>query len=884
MTVERLIRSLLGRVMPGRVAGDAADDLLAEFGHTRRNRGRAAAAALLAREVGSLSVASTLAWMVRLPRLAVVLRRDTAYALRALARRPWSSLAAAMMLAAGLAAVTAAAGLASSLLFRPISSRYGSEIQRLASTDAAGRLRLGFSEAELAVVRDTLGAAARIAYANLQPVVVRAAGADIQTVAEVVGGGYFDLVELDVTVGRPLVEADASSGAPPLAVISARLWRDRFGADAASLGETLRINGRAFTIVGVAAGTSTANLLGGSVDAWITVAHADAMLDRDWRSNPARRWWTTLVHRRREPGAGSRQPESGGPELSAALQRATADLATRHADDWRERKLTLEPGTIVTGRQRDAAITVSIVLTGFAVLILGAAAANVGGWLLAAAAAERGRAAIQLAIGSGRSAIVRRHLLEGAIVGAAGGAIALALYVWIRNELAEVALLPTLSLRLDLPFDAQVIAITIGSGVMAGLALALGPAVWVTRLDVAQALRDGAGRAAAGAGLSRARRVLVAAQVAISVALLAGASLFSRSLDALETLDVGFPRAGLIAMDFDLEPSAPAAMMPSLAGEALRRAHAVPGVAAAAMASRAPIDASTPTLSVGVPGFAGRPIGDVTFYEITDAYFDVIGLPIVRGRAFTAPESLREDDVAIVNEGLAEWLWPDGDPLGRAIVLHPQERTVRVVGVARDSKYRSLSEPRRPHLYLPMPPNFSRSLLVRTNDDPSRTMRAVQAALDEVGPGVVGFFPRTEDDHLAIDMLPTTAASRAASVLGALAVVLSATGLYGIVMWFVEVRRREIGVRVALGASANAVRGLVVTQAARAAAPGLAIGLAMAVALAAIGRSLFVGIGVFDPVSLVLGTGVLGVIVATASYLPSRRATRVDPLIVLRDC
>jgi ABC-type antimicrobial peptide transport system permease subunit len=162
-------------------------------------------------------------------------------------------------------------------------------------------------------------------------------------------------------------------------------------------------------------------------------------------------------------------------------------------------------------------------------------------------------------------------------------------------------------------------------------------------------------------------------------------------------------------------------------------------------------------------------------------------------------------------------------------------------------------------------------------------MRAVQAALDDVGPGVVGFFPRTADDHLAIDMLPTTAASRAASVLGALALGLSTTGLYGIVMWFVEVRRREIGVRVALGASANAVRGLVVRQAAAAAAPGLAIGLVMAIALTTLGQSLFVGIDAIDPVSLLLGAGVLAVIVAAASYVPSRRATNVDPVIVLRD-
>jgi putative ABC transport system permease protein len=870
MTGDRLVRWWLARCMPDRLAGEAAEDLLADYRRVRHQRGRAAATIFLVREAGSLSMAFIFGSIARLPRSMVVLRRDTGHAIRVLARRPWSSLAAAVMLSAGLAAVAAASGLSSTLLFRPISSRYGSAIQRLTSADAAGRTRLVLSEVELAVIRDAVAESARLAYANLQPAVLRTADTDLQTLAEVVGGSYFDLAGLDVAVGRPLTGADAAVGAPPLAVVSDGFWRDHFGASAAALGDTIRLNGRAFTIVGVASGMSSANLLGGSVDAWITVAHADAVLDRDWRTNLERRWWTTLVH----------APQAGFP---VALERAAADLAARFPEDWRGRQLTLIPGTVVTGRQREAAVTLSIVLTGFAVLIFGAAAANASGLFLASAAADRGRAAIQLAIGSGRAAIVRRQLIEGAIVGAAGGAIALALYGWIRRQLAEVALLPTLSLRLDLPFDLRVMTIIFAGGALAGLVLSLAPGIWVTRLDLVQALRDGAGRASSGPGLSRARRVLVAVQVAVSVVLLAGASLFSRSLDALETLDIGFSRAGLIAMDFDLEPSAPATLMPSLAREALQRSQAVSGVTAAAMASRAPIDASTPTLSVNVPGSTSRPLADVTFYQTTERYFDTVGLPIVRGRAFTEAESLQEDNVVIVNETLAEWLWPDGDVLDRALVLHPQQRRVRVVGVARDSKYRSLSEPRRPHLYLPMAPNFGRSLLVRTGDDPHRTMRAVQAALDDVGPGVVGFFPRTADDHLAIDMLPTTAASRAASVLGALALGLSTTGLYGIVMWFVEVRRREIGVRVALGASANAVRGLVVRQAAAAAAPGLAIGLVLAIALTTLGQSLFVGIDAIDPVSLLLGAGVLAVIVAAASYVPSRRATNVDPVIVLRD-
>jgi predicted permease len=734
---------------------------------------------------------------------------------------------------------------------------------------------LAFSEVELERVRDTVAGVANIAVANLQPVVLRVGDTDLQTLAEVVGGPYFDMLGLAVAMGRPLLDRDAAPGAPPVVVISDAIWRDHFARSELALGATIRLNGRAFTVAGVTAGASTSSFLGGSVDAWITLAHADAMLDRSWRTNPDHRWWTTLVHL--PPGAGSAQ-------LQPALERATVDLATRLPEPWRDRRLITVPGTVMAGSQRNAAVMLSIVLTAFAVLILAAASANVSGLFLAAAAADRGRAAIQLAIGSGRAAILRRHLCEGALLGAGGGVVALGIYAWVRRQLVEIALLPTLSLRLDLPFDVSLIGITIGAGMTAGLLLALGPALWITRLDVAETLRDGASRAVIGAGLSRARRILVAAQVAISITLLAGASLFARSVDTLATMDVGFSRVGLIALDFDVEPSTPSAeMLPALAREAIDRAAAVPGVVAAAMSNRAPIDSSTPAVSVSVPGSRAPSLNDVTFYLATEQYFDTVGLPLVSGRPFNATEVAREADVAIVNETLAQALWPNGDAIDRALLLQPQGRTVRIIGIAQDSKYRSLSEQPRPHVYLPTAPNFSRALLVRTNGDPRRAMLAVQAALDLVGPGVIGFFPRTMDDHLAIDMLPARASARAAGLFAALALILSAAGLYGIVMWFVAVRRREIGVRVALGASAGDVRRLVVGQAAMAAAPGLVLGLLMAIALTVFGQSLFVGIGAIDAYSLLLGIVTLGVIVLAASYLPSRRATQVDPVIVLRD-
>ncbi|MGH9175668.1 MAG: ABC transporter permease, partial [Vicinamibacterales bacterium] len=422
-------------------------------------------------------------------------------------------------------------------------------------------------------------------------------------------------------------------------------------------------------------------------------------------------------------------------------------------------------------------------------LILATAASNVGGVLLARAVATRQHAAIHLSLGSGRAAIIRRQLIEGALLGLAGAALAIAIYVWARIQLAEIALLPTLALRLDLPLDVRLIALVSGVGVITGMALAFGPALWATRVNLVDAMREGDQRSSGGCGLTRLRRLLVAIQVCLSLALIVGASLFTRSLTALTDADLGFARERLVAMDFDLEPAAPSMTeLPALAREALARAQATSGVVAAAMSNRAPIDSSTPSIEVRAASHGGLGIADVSVYLATARYFETVGIPIVTGRAFTPTEADAASDVVIVNETLASRFWPDGDILNRPLYLVDDAKTVRVVGVARNSKYRSLSEAPAPHVYRPSPPTLGMTLLARTSADPRETLRALQRTLDGVGPGLVGFFPRTLDDHLAIDLLPTRAAAAAAALLGSLALVLSAVGLYGLVSWFVALR------------------------------------------------------------------------------------------------
>ena len=245
-------------------------------------------------------------------------------------------------------------------------------------------------------------------------------------------------------------------------VISEGLWRRRFGADPAVLGRTVSFNRASFTVIGVTAASASASALGAGVDAWTTLAHADAVLNPGWRTDPEARWFALFA-----------LPSAAVADLDAGLGLAARDLAARHPEAWRDRRLRSVPGTVLTGGQRSAVAGVVWILGGLAALILVAGAANVGGVLLAKAAASSRHTAIHLALGAGRAAIARRLLIEGAVLGGASGGLALAAYVWARQQLAEVALLPTLSLRLDLPLDgafAVTVLLVAGAG---GLVLGL---------------------------------------------------------------------------------------------------------------------------------------------------------------------------------------------------------------------------------------------------------------------------------------------------------------------------------------------------------------------------------------------------------------------------
>ena len=734
--------ALLERLVPSPRRAEVLGDLAEDYAHAQVRLGMLGARAWLCREVASLAAAWTRYAAASLFRARGILVRDLQMSCRSLARRPAASAASAAMLGVGLVAVALSGALRHVLLERPVSASRGDEVQRLVAIERSGREQSRFSALELERVEASVHTTASLAAVGLEPALVAANSLRRQTLAEIVTEHHADLLGMPMQRGRALMGPDFAAGAAPVAVISDVLWRELFGRSEQAVGAALVINGHAFVLSGIARAGAPTSFLGASVDVWVPMAQGDAFFSPGWRTNPASRAFSAFVLPHAPPAA-----------LDVGLERATADMASEYPDPWRERKMALRPATALLGTQRDAARLLSRILLALSALILVVAGANLGAMMLATAAAGRRAMAIHAAIGAGPGAAPRRLLLEGGLVGAAASLVAVGLYAWARTEIADVTLLPTLSLRLALPAPIAVLRWLVPAGMISGLLMAAGPAFAVARRPAFAALQGGGSRVAGESGVARARRVLVSAQMAMCLVLIVGASLFTRSLERLTNADLGIVREGLIALDFDIEPAGDRAQTPdALAHEALRRTRQLAGVEAAAMASRAPVDASTPLIRVSAPGAVQRDALEVTFNTVTSGYFETVGIPLVAGRAFTEQDAA---GVAIVNETLARHLWPDGDFLGRALAIDAGARTVQVVGVARDAKYRAITDGARPHLYLPTAPAFGQALLVRTAADPRRMLLAVQDVLDEVGPGLAGFFPRTTDDHLAIQLLPT---------------------------------------------------------------------------------------------------------------------------------
>jgi len=813
--------------------------------------------------------------------------RDLRYAARVLLRSPGFTLAAVLTIALGIGANTTIFSLVNAVLLRP--PPHVREPDRLVSiytSDYSGP-RLGASSypdyLEIQALDDVFDGV--MAYVPRPLSLNDGTGSEV-VLGEVVTGNYFDVLGIQAARGRTfLPEEFATRGTHPVAVISHRLWQSRFGGDPQVVGGTVRLNGYPFTVIGVAPAGFHGSLRGLRTDVWVTLMMHSQLgpggLDIDHRGDRG-----LLVTARLSPGVTLEQARARLDLLALALHAAYPEMWTDIRD--RGRLLTAIP-------ERDGRIHPAVrgpvvglvgLLMALVTLVLLIGCANVANLLLARAAGRRREVAARLALGAGRGRLVRQLLTESLLLATLGGVAGIVLALWATDLLMRFEPPLPVPLDLDLSIDRTVLGFSLAVTVLTGIVFGLVPALRATRLDLVSALKNAEPAASLGRRRITLRGTLVVAQVAASVVLLVIAGLFIRGLQHAHMGDPGFDTSNMLLLDLPLSIQGyDEARARDFYDQLTTRLEALPGVRAVTLGDMVPLGLGRQRRSIAVEGYEPRPGEDMEFdFNIVGArYFETMGIPLVRGRGFTAEDRAGSPPVVVVNEAFARRFWPGEDALGKRI-RYSRDQFAEIVGIARTGKYLSLTEDPLPYVWIPFAQHYKADMTVhvRTAGDPLELAAAVRAqvrALDADLP-ITGL--KALEEHFGLALLPQRVGASLLGLFGVLGLLLAAVGLYGVVAYGVGQRTREIGIRIALGARTDDVTRLVVRQGAALGATGLAIGVALAAGAAHLITSLLYGVSPLDPVTFAAVALVLGGTVLTASWLPARRAARVDPMAALR--
>jgi predicted permease len=697
---------------------------------------------------------------------------------------------------------------------------------------------------------------------------------------ELVSGGLFAMLDVPMRAGRGLQEIDDRHDAPPVAVVSEDAWIQLTGRDPSRFAaDTIVINNEPFAVVGIAARPFHGMAIGRDTRVWIPLVKQD-LLDPSARSRRERRGasWLSLIGRLR--------PGVTRDAAAADLNRVEHALAPTIG---RARPKVL---TVAEGRQGDSRLPITsaqplMLLLGAALLVLVVACANVANLLLARATERSREMAVRAALGARAGRIARLLAIETAMIGGLGAVLALAtaapiarLFVPLLGDFGRPV---TLDLLTDWRLAAFVVALMIVAVGAAGLA----PVIGVLRSVTADALAEGGRAISAGRQTSRLRRALVVVQCALSLALLSVALLLSRTVYNLYATPTGLDIDHVALIEVDPETARyDAARARSYLDNATAALATLPGVQAAGFGRIIPLGFGGSRMSVVVAGY--RPAADedmeLNYNVVSPSYRDATGLRLVSGRWFDDRDVSDRPAVTIVNETMAERYWAAGTAVGRRIRFADAGPDVEVVGVAQDVKYRQLREDRGPSFYLPLAQMRATVgvLHVRTTGDPAPMLDTFRRTLQRLDPGVPVVHVRTLREQAAINMTDERLAMLIGVVLGSAAMLLAAIGLYAAIAYAVEQRTREIGVRVALGASSRQIRRLVVGQGIWLALIGTAIGVVLAQILGRAIAARLYGVTASDVPTVLLSAALLCVVAALASYVPARRAARIDPMDALR--
>ncbi|MFN0120891.1 MAG: ADOP family duplicated permease [Blastocatellia bacterium] len=811
--------------------------------------------------------------------------QDLRYGARMLRNNPGFTLIALLTLALGIGANTAIFSVVDRVLIRALPVDRPEQLVNLRGYDDRGGEDTSFSHQLYTDYRDQNDVFTSLLAFGETPLNLSDGGQPERVMGVLVSGNFFDALGVTPALGRTFLPDEyATPGTHPVAVISHGLWRRRFGADPALLGRTITLNTHSFTLIGVAPAEFQGLRRGMSPDVYAPVQMiAQAWPGRGPDTLQSRGFSWMNVMGRLKPGVSRARAEAAMSALSTRIEKNHPGYG------WP--KIALGDG-----RQGETGIvsewrTPLHLLLGMVALVLLIACVNIAGLLLARAQARGREMAVRLAVGASRARLMRQMLAESLLLGGLGGALGLWLAVWLNSLLARygppadsgAAPLSAASL------DGRVLLFTLALSLLTALLFGLVPAWQASRPDLTMGLRESAG--AAGIARARMRGALVAGQLALSLVVLVCAGLCLRSLEKLQRIDAGFQAAGVLVMGVNLSLSGYTSEQGQRFFQTLlERTAALPGAESSSLGRVVPLDNNGMRLTVNIEGYTppdNKPL-NLDLNLVGPRYCETLKLPLLAGRDFTVADNAAAAPVVIINQAAARAYWPGQNPLGKYLSLAApgggKPKSVEIVGITGDSRYRSLTESHRPGMLMPVWQHYQPdlSLYIRAAGDAAPMMDAARRVLRELDANLPVTRVRTLADQRHNSLYSRRVTALLLASFGGLALLLAALGVYGVMAWTTAQRTREIGVRMALGAQHTHVLALIMRQAAWLLAAGLALGSAGAWAAGRAIKGFLYEVSAADPLTFLVVAALLCGVALLACWAPARRALRVDPVTALR--
>lgn len=805
------------------------------------------------------------------------LQSDIAIAWRAMRRTPAFAAVVLLTLALGIGANTAVFSVVRRVLIEPLPFRTPEQLYRLYTRPAEAD---GDNDKLSAVELAALASASRSVVGVTQWGWRSTVTFTDERTAEpwnsvMIAPNFFDVMGFRPAFGRGFADADAAAGAQKVAIVTYDRWQTTFGSDPHVIGRSIELNGLSYKIVGVLAQTFVGPTFTADV---LFPLNTEGVL-RNEKQNKSRAY---RGFARLRAGVTREQFESELALLRPRFQALYPGIKNAGV---------IIPKPLHQAVVGEAAPVLVIVMIG-ALVVLVATCVNIAGLFLARAVARRRELGVRAALGAGRSRLIRQVITESAVYGVAGGAIGIALAFILKR--AFLALIGDMLPKLDsIPLNGGVLGLAIVVALACGLAFGILPALAATRLDMREALGEGGTRSSSqGRAGARGSRVLVSAQIAFAVVLVVGAGLLTRTFVALVRTPLGYettPRQ----LTFGVIPTRArypdAASLDALRDELTSRFRALPNVREVGFTAVTPWQGGWMSVPIHVEGrvVADNDVPSIEFATASPEYFAALGIPLRMGRAFQLSDKADAAPVAIVSEAVARRLWPNGNPVGARVHLDDvpgdSAKVREIIGVVGDFR-ETVTAPVEPTVYVPAAqlPRFSSSFVIRATGDATALVPQLKQLVHTIDPKMPLLGPQTLRQIFANSVERQRLAMALMGVFAALALLLAALGIYGIMAYAVAARTREFGIRSALGASRRRILALVLRQGAATAAVGIVCGLVLAWLLTRYMTTLLVGVATHDVLTFVVAPVVLAVVAIAACLLPARAATRVQPVEALR--